>query len=341
MRLNLFNSRIEKLFIHFVGNKAKGVAPIFSNQPITLDDELHALFKEYFLKPLRGKDMDMYQFVEESDGSNDLKEILDIDTNESNISRSIAVHLHNQSNYPHIRSGEVYIAHFENVLVENVPVNAIGIFKSELKKDYIQFKETASGIKPQLQQGVSLDKLDKGALLFKIDGEFRIITVDSNRYDSKYWFQNFLNIDLARDQHFNTKKYLKFIDDFSTEVILPAYDKNEQINFINQSREYFASNDRFRESEFLTNLLDTEMHPEFENYKIQKGHKYSIENVIEFDISNTAVTIATGIKPKITLDNNISITIPTAAAGKHVEKAFCEEKQMYYYKVFFNRENRK
>ena len=83
---------------------------------------------------------------------------------------------------------------------------------------------------------------------------------------------------------------------------------------------------------------------EFKNYKVDKGEKYSIEDVTTFPISNGAVSDARkSIKNVINLDTHIQIKmdfINPESAEKYVEKGWDEEKQMYYYLVYFNKEQK-
>ena len=72
--------------------------------------------------------------------------------------------------------------------------------------------------------------------------------------------------------------------------------------------------------------------------------KFSVEDLTEFPISNTAVTASRKkIKNVIDLDTNIQIKmdfINPDSAEKFVEKGWDEEKQMYYYLVYFNKEQK-
>ncbi len=83
---------------------------------------------------------------------------------------------------------------------------------------------------------------------------------------------------------------------------------------------------------------------EFKNYKLDKGEKYSIEDLTTFPIANAAVSDARKkMKNVIELDTNIQIKldfINPESAEKFVEKGWDEEKQMYYYLVYFNKENK-
>ena len=60
------------------------------------------------------------------------------------ISKKITQHLFEQSNHPHIKNGEVYVTYLTNISIDNNVVDAIGIFKSEIKTDFLQFEEKES-----------------------------------------------------------------------------------------------------------------------------------------------------------------------------------------------------
>ena len=141
-----------------------------------------------------------------------------------NVSKKITKHLFEQSNHPHIKNGEVYVAYFTNVSIDNNLVDAIGVFKSEVQNDFLQFEEKESNLEMILQQGINLNKLDKGCIIFNYKKEegYKILTVDSNRYDARYWLEHFLSVDAFQDENFMTKKYLKFCQEFAKEVVLPA-----------------------------------------------------------------------------------------------------------------------
>ena len=51
--LDLFNTQIESLSIHQVGNMQKGENLFLSQQPYALNDQITSVLKEYFLKSFR------------------------------------------------------------------------------------------------------------------------------------------------------------------------------------------------------------------------------------------------------------------------------------------------
>jgi hypothetical protein len=350
--INLFNAHIDNLSIHRVGNKSRNEAIFLSENPYKLNDEIMPLLKEYFFKPFREKEENYFQFahdvdLEYNDMYNLATEIFNNPSEVHNISKKITSHLFEQSNHPHIKNGEVYIAYLSNVSIDNNVVDAIGVFKSEIQTDFLQFEENGSSLEMILQQGINLNKLDKGCLIFNYKKEegYKILTVDSNRYDARYWLEHFLSVDAFQDENFMTKKYLKFCQDFAKDVVLPAEDKQQEVLFMNRAINHFAKNDAFEESAFLNEVMENpQFIPEFKNYKVDKGEKYSIEDVTDFPIANAAVTdVRKKLKNTIHLDTNVQIKLDfvnSDSAQKYVEKGWDEEKQMYYYLVYFNKEQK-
>jgi mRNA-degrading endonuclease YafQ of YafQ-DinJ toxin-antitoxin module len=348
--INLFNAQIDSLSLHRVGNKNKNEGLFLSEAPQPLNDETRGLLKEFFLKPFREKEENYFKLTHEADLEfNEIYQAAkaifkDPDTLQEQ-AKKITRFLYDQSNHPHIKSGEVFIAHFSNMVLDNEKIDAVGIFKSEIKQEFLQFQEKGSHLEMILEQGVNLNKLDKGCLIFNALEEegFKVLSVDSNRYDTKYWLENFLGVNVLPDDNFYTKNYLKFCQNFAKDVVLPAEDKQQEVLFMNRAVNHFAKNDAFEESLFLNEVMENpELIPEFKHYKVEKGPKYSIEDVSTFPIANKAVSDSRKkIKNVITLDTNIQIRmdfINPESAERFVEKGWDEEKQMYYYLVYFNKE---
>lgn len=348
--INLFNTQIESLSIHKIGNKSRGEGTFFSEEATKVSDEIMPLLKEFLLKPFREKEESYYRFAHDVDlDYNEMftiaNQIFDNPSKVHSASKLIGKHLYDQSNHPHIKNGELYVTYMTDLYIDNEKVDAIGIFKSEIKSDYFQIDTKESRLELNLQQGISLEKLDKGCVIFNYNKEdgYKILTIDSNRYDARYWLEHFLSLDIYQDEHFNTKKYLKFVQDFAKEVVLPAEDKKEEVLFLNRAVNYFAKNDEFNEESFLNETIDNpDIQSEFKSYKTDKAEKYSIEDLSEFQISNHSVNdMRKKFKSVINLDTNISIrldVINPESAEKYIEKGWDEERQMYYYLVYFNKE---
>lgn len=350
--LNLYASQIESVSLHRVGNQHRGEPLFLSENPYSLNDEITGLLKEYFFKPFREKEENYYCFRHEA--ALEFHPIYEAATavfanpgTLHKVSGDIARHLYSQSKHPHIKSGECYVVYISDVVVDQEKTDALGIFKSEIKQDFLQFEEKGADLEMRIRQGVNLHRLDKGCLILNRDKEagYKVLSVDSNRYDAKYWLEAFLGLAPLTDENFYTKNYLKFCQNFAKDVVLPAEDKQQEVLFMNRAVNHFAKNDAFEESTFLNEVMENpELIPEFKHYKTEKGPKYSIEDVSNFGIANKAVSATRKkIKNVIDLDTNIQIKlnfINPESAEKFVEKGWDEERQMYYYLVYFNREQK-
>jgi hypothetical protein len=348
--INLFNAQIDGLSLHRAGNKQKNEGLFLSEVPHLLNDESRGLLKEFFLKPFREKEENYFKLTHETDLEfNEVykaaQAVFGDPKRLHEVSQKIARHLYDQSAHPHIKSGEVFVVHFSNVLLDNEKVDALGIFKSEIKQEFLQFEEKGNHLQMLLEQGVNLNKLDKGCLIFNAleDEGYKVLSVDSNRYDAKYWLESFLGVNILPDENFYTKNYLKFCQNFAKDVVLPAEDKQQEVLFMNRAVNHFAKNDAFEETQFLNEVMENpDLIPEFKHYKVEKGPKYSIEDVSTFPIANKAVSDSRKkIKNVINLDTHVQIRldfINPESAERFVEKGWDEEKQMYYYLVYFNKE---
>ncbi|MBT8280240.1 MAG: nucleoid-associated protein [Muriicola sp.] len=350
--INLFNAQIDEVSLHRIGNKNKNEGVFLSEETQPLNDESRGLLKEFFLKPFREKEENYYRLSHEADLEfNELyqaaQSIFKNPAQLQEVSKKIAKHLYDQSDHPHIKNGEIFVVHFSNVILDNEKVEALGVFKSEIKQEFLQFEEKSSRLDLRLEQGVNLNKLDKGCLIFNVLEEegYKVLSVDSNRYDAKYWLENFLGVNVLADENFYTKSYLKFCQNFAKDVVLPAEDKQQEVLFMNRAVNHFAKNEAFEETQFLNEVMENpDLIPEFKHYKVEKGPKYSIEDVSTFPIANKAVSESRKkIKNVINLDTHVQIRldfINPESAERFVEKGWDEEKQMYYYLVYFNKETK-
>ena len=80
----------------------------------------------------------------------------------------MARYLYEQSEHPNIKRGDLYVVYFKDCILDGETVDAIGLFKSENKDTYIRINHVAGGFSVESQTGMSINKLDKGCLIFNI-----------------------------------------------------------------------------------------------------------------------------------------------------------------------------
>ena len=347
--INVESSKLGQLAIHRVGNKHKEESVFVSDEPVELTEELKELLEAYFLKPFV-KLTEKNEFVHEVELSyNVLKGIAEHTFANEELffedSEKIVRHLYDQSNHPHIKSGDLFVAYFDEMYLEGELLNAIGVFKSERKDSFLQVSENETQLKLITEEGISIKKLDKGCLILNTSEKGLIVlTIDNNNYDASYWKKDFLNIGIIKDENYETKAYMDLCKSFAKDVIGNNETKKEEIDFVNQSVKYFEENNHIEIQEFNDVLFDgvEELKEDFKDYKKAYEKEYDVQIADSFDISQPVLqrekkNIANTIK----LDTNIQLKMNFSdvdSLHQFVEQGFDQKKGMHYYKVFYNRE---
>jgi hypothetical protein len=342
--INFSNIILEKMAIHKVGNKSKAEKNFFSEVLYKPSASIEDKLLKYFLSPFK-KLEETYQFNSPENDTNTRfnlsKSFFSTKDNFLEISQRISRHLYDQSKHQNIKSGDVFVVHFSELLYGEEMVEAIGVFKCERKNEFMQVNDVDGELLLNFQNGVNLGKLDKGVLLLNVEQEdgFRVLSIDNNYYDTSYWLLDFLDVVHVQDDFFHTSNYLDMVDNFTKEVLAPKMDKAEQIQFMNDSVDYFAKHETFNFDEFATEIApEPEVIAELRNYR----NDFALNDVEAFSIAPAAINNAKRkIKNNIKLDNGVSIKMNFTNPDESkdiVERGFDEDKGMYFYKVYFNEE---
>lgn len=351
MRYDLNQAIIRDLYLHHVGNKAQGDDLILTKHSIEVTPELESALLVYFTKPF--KTDTFHQFVHPNDlhlntvYTNVRKMLnttgMDAHTKES---ISIAQHLYSQGIHPNIKSGDLYVAILDNVEIEGMMTSAIGIFKTETKKSFIHSVTLSDGVGMNVEamEGASIDKLDKGAIIFDVDGEdgYNVICVDSSGKDSVYWMDDFLQLEEMKEEAFFTRDAIKMLASFSEEN---TDNSRDHIIGIKKLIQICERSSTFDIDEFAAEAF--EIHEEdaagFLSFK-DTWETSRIGRKLEDNFSISEPTVAS-IKKKlqstIKLDTNIDIKLKFDLLDngrKNIENGYDDKKGMNYYKVYYNEE---
>jgi hypothetical protein len=337
---------ISEMAIHKVGNKTLDEGVMLSDTIYELDDELKDILYDYFLTPFKKEEF--FTFVHESDL--ELNEIFNyagaIFEDHSQLleqSIHIAKHLHKQSDHPKIKSGELYVTVLRSCVIGEEIVDAVGIFKSENKDTYLKFADKDLIMSPE--KGINVKKLDKGAIIYNTEKEegYRVLMVDTNSTEARYWRDDFLNIARMQDDSYHTQQHLQLVKEFCNDVVTQDNDKQEEAEFLNRSMEYFQKNESFDIEDFSNKVIEDEERLEQfteykEAYEEEKGVQFDAAfNIMEQDVKQ----MKSKFKSLIKLDTMVDIHLkqnPEDPSTNYVEKGFDEEVGMHYYKVYYNRE---
>jgi hypothetical protein len=339
---------LNKLAIHKVGNKILEDGVVLSEELIDLKgkEELTKVLLTYFLTPF--KEPVFYNFHHVSDLQ--LNEIYSITNNLFESSRSflkkskdIANILYHYSNHPKIKTGELYIAYFEECQVGGEVTDAIGIFKSENKDTFLKISEEAEGLSVNHEQGINIKRVEKGCLILNIDADdgFRVCVLDNqNSTEAQYWKDEFLKLKPLADNYYQTKNYLNLAKTFVTDRLDDEFEvsKADQIDYLNRSIDYFKKHEQFNEQEFQSAVFEHQsVIKSFKNFKDEFQNQNDLSIVGEFDISTNAVKSQAKIfKSVLKLDRNFHVYIH--GDRNLIEKGEDEDGRKFY-KLYYEVES--
>lgn len=340
--------KIEGLALHLVGNKAREEGFKTARELLTFDHEDDRfLLLDYFLSSFKMEET--YRFDHES--SLEMNEvfmycsyIFDDPAALYEQSVNILKQLYEKSGHPNVKGGELYVAFFRDVLVEDELVEAVGIFKSERKDTFVQLQAEDDQFHLGFYQGTNLSKLDKGALIlnaYKEEG-YRVLCVDLKSADARYWRDEFLMLTQIQDNAFHTKNYLSICKDFVEEIYAKEATKKEQVDFVNKSLEYFNTHESFDFNEFKTEVTggDEAKAQRFDTYVKTYREEAGLEAEDQFFIAPKAVKqMKRKLNNIIKLDTQVEIRLAGTGGEEFVERGYDEERNMHFYKVFFNQED--
>lgn len=338
---------IKKLIIHSVGNKLKEEEILFSEICANIsENSLRNILGRYFFQ--RFKENSLYNFHHNTDLIfNEIYQyakaiFLDINSFENN-SKKIAKHLYEVSTHPNIKPGELSIAFVEGIDLNGTICNAIGIFKSENKEPFLKIHSDGKSFTVDWEQGIDTNKLDKGCIIINnhMENGYRVLPVDSGSgIDTKYWKEDFLGIQKEDNSSNKTRLIVEACKEFVKKELV--VDKKDKVLLLNNVIDYMAVKPNIDLNDFTTNvaisLNQSEELKEFINNYAEKKNFSSVES---FSIDHTALkSIKRNIKNFIKLDTNYEIKINKASINNssYLEKGYDDQKQMYFYKIYFNEE---
>jgi len=135
--INRNRASLVQFIIHRVGNKFNSTKNTYSKQCVHFDEDSYDLMLPFLLKSFTTTS-ESFRFAHHADVNlNEINvychEIFNDISKFQEYSENIVKHLYEQSNSANIKTGEVLIAYFEELLYEDRPVSGIGIFKIESK----------------------------------------------------------------------------------------------------------------------------------------------------------------------------------------------------------------
>lgn len=337
---------MDKLIVHFVGNKNNGDGVRFSSEETNFQNveehfnllvnnsfNFEELYSFHFLPKVELNPV--YQFVKSI--FEDKSSFIDQTQNCSRI-------LYDKSNHPKIKSGELQVAYFTGCAINGKTVDAVGFFKSENKETFLKVLTSKVGFDLESEKGIAVRKLDKGCLIFNTkakDGYLVSVVDNTNRgEEAQYWKEEFLGVQPIANEYHQTNKFLGIAKNFVTKQLDEEFEvsKADKIDLLNRSVEYFKTHETFDKKEFEEEVFqDSGIIKSFRNFDNSYRQENEIEITDSFDISPQAVKKQARVfKSVLKLDKNFHIYIH---GNREMIEQGVEKDGRKYYKIYYNEEN--
>lgn len=343
------NTDIEKVSVHSVGNKTNGEELLLSKSLLAISDlKVRELLFKFFLTPFASPEFYSFTFSNGDFTLNPLfnfaSQMFDTSKTFQKNSVNVAKHLYELSVHPQIKSGDLFLAYFTDISIEDEVTDAVGIFKSENRQAFLKLKSSQDDFSIVYDDGINIEKLDKGCLIFNTDKEtgYKVCIIDkaNKSAEAQYWKDNFLQLKPCSDDYHHTKEFMNITKTFVTKQLSEEFEvsRADQIDLLNRSVDYFKTHESFDKKEFEKDVFqDAGIIKSFRKFDDIYRNENQIEVEDNFDISLQAVKKQARVfKSVLKLDKNFHIYIHGDC--ELIEQGV-EKDGRKYYKIYFNEES--
>lgn len=348
--LDFRSARIASLVVHVVGNKLRQEGVQFSKEMTAVsDDSIQRLLHQYFLRPfLKAENFYRFSHCVDLKLNESFHYVRDMFSDTSLFvqeSNNLAKHLYEQSTHPKIQSGEFFIALIKDAMVDNLVVDAIGLFKTEYKETYLKVYPEDNGYGVGYDQGININRLDKGCLIFSIEEDmgYRVAIIDiHNRAEeeARYWKDMFLCLSPLQSASALTTQHMLLGSQLLKTI--ESTNKPDSLELQAKVLNYFKDNANFELESFSRTVIgdNEDMRDRF--VKLRDDF-YGDSDPGTFTIAQDQVEkFKRQIRNSIHLDTNIDIVIRGADLERtlnQIERGYDSKRSKNYYKIYFDQEH--
>jgi len=192
--MDISSAKVSKVIVHRVGNKLRYEGIHLSKIECQRSSALDELLLKNLLAPVARNGQEYYLTHESDISLNTINHYavnaFDNPAKFKECSESIAKHLYSCSSHPNIGGGVFLVILFEDIRINDRKLQALGLFRVESKDDYLDVGEEKGAIQVIERSGISLDKVQKGAII--LSESLKVLVIDNLGQKTKYWIENFL-----------------------------------------------------------------------------------------------------------------------------------------------------
>lgn len=155
-----------------MGNRISGEQVKLTNGALRCDDLTKNLIGRYLLSSIEYHQL--YKFTH-SEGLEYNKvyafasEIFEENNSFEQIADQLSYLLYDKANDKSILGGYLFVVYFKDCMVDEIQADAVGLFKAETKDVFLKLNAEGADISLSSEQGFSLNKMDKGCIIFNVE----------------------------------------------------------------------------------------------------------------------------------------------------------------------------
>lgn len=314
---------------------------LVNHKEMDMDKLEQDIMRDFFIKPFT-REKNEYSFVHAIDLKYNVvyNTVIDIYHGGDFIADSVSLfkHLDSVSTAPTIKNGDIFIVKIEDVVVDDSYCDAIGIFKIETKKEFIETNiDTEGNFNISVKQGYTPQKIDKACLIVFTEDMPTCLIIDKSK-DSKFWRQDFLGMATKATPYSQAKALMGLMEDFVKERLSKEtkISKSDKIEIVNKYADIVYKSEHVNLYDLEKEVFKSkEILDMFEDYRKIYEERESIKIGDSFLVDKKALTISKKTR-KIKLDDTVELFL--MKTGNFIERGFDDNRGLNYYKIFFSKE---
>jgi hypothetical protein len=232
----------------------------------------------------------------------------------------------------------------EDLLIDDELRSGIVLLVLDDSEEYLHIEKTIdSRFSFLLKDGYSPNNIAKLALILEAEEDnYKVLLPEAKTksYEGRIWKDEFLKLKMLQDDFTFTTDYIRLTSKFIKDRIPleEVLGKQQEVEMLNKTNEYFRENDRFDEDTFKKNIFkNNELIDAFDDYKIKWQEKNNKQLNQKFDVSDDAwLSNQKVFKSVIKLDKNFHVYVH--GDHKNIVKGKDDDGRKYY-KLYYENES--
>lgn len=347
--INRIDAKLDKMMIHYIGKASENEDVSYTESEYVsphagIEEMLLRLMLDSFQEPVY---FTLNQQRKENETLPILEPIQSIFADPSSIidqSKAFAKLLHQHSDHPNIKSGDLLIGFIKDVFVDDEIVDALAIVKIENLNSFIQLNRDSDSYQINVLDGINPEKIDKACLIFNTEAEqgYKICAIDkvSKGTEAKFWIEDFLCLEARNDDFYFTKNYIQATKQFIKDRMKPIYETDvaDEAEIMNRSLNYLTHEENFDAQEYEKRIFkDESVVADFQEYKQDFTNERDVRLAEDFKVSPAAIKNQSRVfKSVLKLDKNFHVYIH---GNRDMIEKGTDEIGRKFYKLYYTEEN--